>query len=285
VLLLEYLDRSFETSDDVSQVLSLPTLGTIPQLHGRERRTLLATSTDPRSAVSEAYRTLRTNIRFISIDSPLKTLLVTSAEPAVGKTTVTTNLGIVCAQAGLRVVLLDADLRRSQQHDLFDLENQRGLANLLVGDVPEAKQCALRTGIDDLYLIPSGPLPPNPSELLDSTRMEAVLAQVSKSADLVILDSPPVLAVTDAATLGPKVDGVILVITARRTSHEAARKAYEALQSVDANVLGVVLVSVKRRGPAYYYYPAQERSPKRSTQKRYKWVAKLQGRWRLTTGG
>jgi capsular exopolysaccharide synthesis family protein len=157
---------------------------------------------------------------------------------------------------------------------LFGLNNGTGLTDLLVGDVPDVKTCVIGSGIDNLRLVPSGPIPPNPSELLDSKRMEAVLAEIKEEADLVILDSPPVLAVTDAAALGPKVDGVILVIMARRTSHDAARKAYEALQGVDAPVLGVVLVSVKRRGSAYYYYYCAEgRSPRHLARKRPKWVA------------
>jgi capsular exopolysaccharide synthesis family protein len=132
---------------------------------------------------------------------------------------------VVCAQAGLQVVLMDTDLRRPSLHQLFDLGNRTGLTDLLVGDVQDIRECRLRTEIDNLHLITAGPIPPNPSELLGSKMMEAVLAKVKRSADLVILDTPPTLAVTDAAVLASRVDGVILLIEARQTSHQAARRA------------------------------------------------------------
>ncbi|MCK4306158.1 MAG: polysaccharide biosynthesis tyrosine autokinase, partial [Candidatus Eisenbacteria sp.] len=196
--LLEHLKRPFETYTDVRQILSLPTLGTVPRLRGKQRNSGLVTSTFPRAPVSEAYRTLRTNIRFAGVDEPLTTLLVTSAEPGVGKTTVAANLSVVCAQAGLRVALIDTDLRLPNLHQLFDLDNHTGLTNLLVDDVHNVEECMLRTKIDNLRLITSGPIPPNPSELLGSKKMKAVLAEVQRNADLIILDAPPTLAVTDA---------------------------------------------------------------------------------------
>jgi non-specific protein-tyrosine kinase len=252
--LVEYLNRSFETSEDVSQVLPLPTLGTIPRLHGAERSSKLITSTALFSLVSESYRTLRTNIRFASVDEPVTTLLITSAEPGAGKTTVAANLGVVCAQAGLQVVLIDTDLRRPSLHRSFDLGNRTGLTDLLVGDVQDVRECMLRTEIDNLHLITAGPIPPNPSELLGSKMMEAVLAKIKRSADLVILDTPPTLAVTDAAVLASKVDGVILLIEARQTSHQAARRAWENLQRVGSTILGTVLTKAKLERKAYYYY-------------------------------
>jgi succinoglycan biosynthesis transport protein ExoP len=258
--LVEHLDRSFESSDDVRKILSLPTLGTIPRLRGKERHNRLIALTLPRSPISEAYRTLRTNIRFASVDEPLTTLLITSSEPKAGKTSVTSNLGVVCAQAGLQVVLVDADLRRPRLHHLFDLDNHNGLTDLLIGDIQKIQECMVRTKIDNLRLITSGPIPPNPSELLGSKRMEAVLAEIKKNAELVILDTPPMLAVTDAGVLASKVDGVILLIEAKRTSHKAARQAHESIQSVGATILGTALTKVKtkRRGTAYYYYTAKE---------------------------
>lgn len=257
--LMEYLHRSFETSEDVSQVLPLPTLGTIPRLQGAERSSKLITSTTLFSLVSESYRTLRTNIRFASVDEPVTTLLIASAEPGAGKTTVAANLGVVCAQAGLQVVLMDTDLRRPSLHQLFDLGNRTGLTDLLVGDVQDIRECRLRTEIDNLHLITAGPIPPNPSELLGSKMMEAVLAKVKRSADLVILDTPPTLAVTDAAVLASKVDGVILLIEARRTSHQAARRAWETLQGVGSTILGTVLTKAKLERKAYHYYAKETR--------------------------
>lgn len=272
-ILLEYLDRSFETSDDVRQILSLPALGTIPRLRGEERNGRLVTSTLPRSPISEAYRTLRTNIRFASVDEPLTTLLITSAEPGAGKTTLAANLGVVCAQAGFQVVVIDTDLRLPSLHQLFDLNNHIGLTDLLVDDVQNVEECMVRTEIDNLRLITSGPIPPNPSELLGSKRMGAVLAEVQKSAELIILDTPPTLAVTDAAVLASKVDGVILLIEAKRTSHEAARRACEAHKRVGSRILGAVLTKAKTKRNAYYYYAEGARPTQRPIWKR--WLSRL----------
>lgn len=259
VMLLEYLTRSFETGDDVKQVLDLPTLGTIPRRRGAERKSRLVTVALPHAAVSEAYRGLRTSIRYSSVDRPLKTLLITSAETGAGKTSVSANLGVVCAQAGLRVALVDADLRSPQLHRPFDLENRTGLTDLLVGDVPQASDCMLETGVDGLRLIASGPIPPNPSELLGSRRMEGVLAQLSEDADLVILDAPPALPVTDAAVMAARADGAILVVEAKRTSHDDARQARETLERVGGNILGVALTKVKTGRRGYYYYNAESK--------------------------
>jgi non-specific protein-tyrosine kinase len=273
--LVEYINRSFETSEDVRQVLSLPTLGTIPRLRGRERKGGLVTSTTPRSPASEAYRTLRTNIRFASIDKPLTTLLITSTESGAGKTTVTANLGIVCAQAGIQVVLVDTDLRLPGLHRLFNLNNFTGLTDLLVGNVQNVQQCMVRTEIDNLRLITSGPVPPNPSELLSSKRMETVLAEVKQSAELVIFDAPPTLPVTDAAVLASKMDGVILLLEAGRTSHEAARRTREAHQRVGSTILGAVLTKVKidRRRSLYYSYAAEAQPVQRPIWKQ--WLGRL----------
>jgi protein-tyrosine kinase len=214
---------------------------------------------------------LRTNIRFASVDEPLTTLLITSAEPEAGKTTVTANLGIVCAQAGLQVLLIDTDLRRPALHQLFDLQNHNGLTDLLVGNIQSIEECIAGTEIDNLHLITSGPIPPNPSELLGSKRMEEVLAQARQKADLVILDTPPSLVVTDAAVLASRVDGVILLIEAKRTSHEAARRAFETHQRVGSMVLGAVLTKAKtgRRDSSYYYYAEDERPAQQPIWKRW----------------
>ena len=268
-ILLEYLDRSFETGNDVRQALSLPALGTIPRLQGKERNSRLVTSILPRSPISEAYRTLRTNIRFASVDKPLTTLLITSAEPEAGKTSVAANLGIVCAQAGLQVVVIDTDLRLPNLHQMFDLDNHNGLTDLLVGDIQNVKECMVETEIDNLRLLTSGPIPPNPSELLGSKKMESVLAEVQKSAELVILDTSPTLAVTDPAVLASKVDGVILVIEAKRTSHETARRACESLQRVGAIILGTVLTKAKLERKAYYYYAEGARPSRQPIWKRW----------------
>ena len=259
--LVEHFDRSFETREDVSQVLPLPTLSTIPRGQARpgQRNNGLVTVGVPTSPASEAYRTLRTNMRFASVDEPLKTLLITSAEPAAGKTTVAANLGVVCAQAGLRVVVIDADLRCPSLHRLFDLKNHHGLTDLLVKNTESIEKALVDTEIDNLRLITSGPVPPNPSELLASKSMQAILAETERHADVVIVDTPPVLAVTDAAVLASKVDGVLLLLEARRTSHDGARRAWETLRHVGATVTGAVLTKTKADRRSYYYYTEEER--------------------------
>lgn len=244
VFLLEYLDDSFETSTDIKQILALPTLGTIPRLRRRERASRLITSTHPHSLVSEAYRTLRTNIHFASVDEPLRTLLITSADLGAGKTTIAANLGVALAQAGSQVVLIDTNLRFPTLHTLFDMPNVTGLTDLLMGNIQNVEECMVKTEIDNLRLITSGPIPPNPSERLVKG-MEIVLDKVKKNAELIILDTPAALGVTDAVVLASMVDGVILVIEAKGTSHEVARQTCEILQGVGATILGVTLTKVK----------------------------------------
>jgi capsular exopolysaccharide synthesis family protein len=268
--MLEYLNDSFETGADIRQALDLPTLGTIPPLSRRQRHGKPVTLTHPHSPASEAFRTLRTNIRFSGIGQPLSTLLVTSAEPDEGKTTVTAGLGVVLAQSGHQVVLIDADLRNPALHKQFGLSNHTGLTNLLVGDIPNIEECIVETEIDNLRLITSGPAPPDPSDLLGSKKMEEILDKVKTSAEWIVLDAPPTLAVTDAAVIAARVDGVTLVIEARRTSREQARRTCETLRGVGARILGAVLTKAEAEGKGsshYYYYVAPKQPPQQSTSK------------------
>jgi non-specific protein-tyrosine kinase len=251
--LVELLDNTIETRDDVRQSLAVPTLSSIPRFQSEERTSPLIASTLPGSPVSESFRTLRTNLRFASVGEPLKTLLITSAEPGAGKTSIAANLGVVCAQAGLQVVLIDADLRRPALHRPFDLRSSPGLTDLLVKDIHNVEDFLLSTGTRNLRLIGSGTSPFNPAELLGSQGMRELLAELSENADLVIVDTSPTLAVTDAAVLASEVDGVLLVVAARKTRQEAAQHALESLQRVGANVLGVVLNAVPARRGSYYY--------------------------------
>jgi non-specific protein-tyrosine kinase len=224
-------------------------------MQGAERSSGLVAWALPRSSVSEAFRALRTNIRFASVDKPLTAILVTSAEPGTGKTTVAINLGIVSAQAGFRIVLIDTDLRRPRLHEAFGLSNLTGLTDLLVGDIQDVEAQMQETEIDNLRLIASGAVPPNPSELLGSKRMEAVLAEAKRHADLVILDTSPVLPVTDAAVLAPKMDGVLLVVRANRTHRDAGQQAAEGLVQVGGNMMGVVLTDAPTPRRSDYRYP------------------------------
>jgi non-specific protein-tyrosine kinase len=201
----------------------------------------LITLTDPRSPAAEAYRTLRTNLYFSSLDRALETLVVTSAAPAEGKSTTLSNLAVTLAQGEKRTILVDADLRRPTLHTLFDVSNSRGLTTMAVDDSALADPPVLQTGIENLWLLPSGPLPPNPAEILGSRRMEEIIAALKARADIVLFDAPPVIVVTDAAVLGTKVDGVLLVISAGKTRREHALRAKELLERVKIRLVGAVL--------------------------------------------
>jgi non-specific protein-tyrosine kinase len=221
----------------------------------------LIAMTSPRSPIAEAYRQLRTNIQFSSLDKPLKTLLITSTNPEEGKSTILANLAVTFAQTGSRVTLVDCDLRRPSLHQIFGLSNGSGLTSIIVE--AGAKEFPYQEcGVPNLRIIPSGPLPPNPSELLGSRRMSEVIEALKADADYVLFDSPPVVAVTDAAVLAAKVDGVLLVVYAGKTRREMAKKARALLDKVNANLLGVVLNNVKYDASLHRYYAEQEQSPR-----------------------
>lgn len=220
---------------------------------------------DPKSPVVEAFRSLRTNISFASVDRPYKIILVTSPTPSDGKSTVTANLAMVMAQAGNSVLLVDADLRKPRQHHIFEIANIKGLVNTMVQN--EALSTVIQPGpIDGLSLITSGPIPPNPSELLASNKMAAFLNDVRDDFDIVLIDSPPVIAVTDAALLATRVDGVILVIKSGVTRIDLINNAIEQLKKANEKFLGVVLNQVKITPGDYNYYYYYGNSKQRSVQ-------------------
>ncbi|TEU19434.1 MAG: polysaccharide biosynthesis tyrosine autokinase [Anaerolineales bacterium] len=217
----------------------------------------LITVADPRSPVSEAYRTLRTNLDFSSLDKPIKTMLVTSTGPDEGKSTVLANLAVATAQTGRKVILVDCDLRRPALHNVFNLKKDVGLTTMVVDDAAMESPPLQDTGVEGLQIVSSGPLPPNPSELLGSRRMEEIIAALLERADVVLFDAPPVVAVTDAAVLATKVDGVLLVINAGGTKRDYARVAKARLEKVNANLLGAVLNNVRFDVSLHRYYAAQ----------------------------
>jgi capsular exopolysaccharide synthesis family protein len=252
--LLDYLDDTFTRPENAEQALLVPTLAAIPSLQIHATKDTGPTAAlQPMSPFAEAYRTLRTSLQFSNLDTNRRTLLVTSAVAEEGKTTTIANLGVVMAQAGRKVLLVDADLRRSMLHRVFHLPDQPGLTDLLLADAAPDESCLTATAISNLYVLPSGPLPPTPSELLGSERMNKLIGQLCTLADIVLFDSPPVLAVTDAAVLASHADGVLLVVESGRTPKEEARKALHSLQSVGARVLGTVLTQCKVEGRDYYY--------------------------------
>lgn len=256
--LLEYLDDTLKSADDVDAAVGLSTLGAIIRMKGDADRApmyRLATILYPRSPAAEAYRTLRTNIEFAAVEAPVRAILVTSSVPGEGKTTTAANLAAVFAQTGKRTVLVDCDLRKPGVHRIFGLPNATGLTTMLRNERAELADVAQATEQESLRVVTTGPLPPNPAELVRSERMRAALGRIAADADYVIVDSPPLQAVTDAAILSTLVDGTLLVVDAGRTRSGAVRSGREALAKVGARVLGVTLnrLSESMSG-AYYYY-------------------------------
>jgi non-specific protein-tyrosine kinase len=249
---LEYLNDTLEDADDVHEMFSLPNLGTIPFVKSWQKDGY-ARAQKEEWPIAEAFRLLRTNIRFANVDNIARTLLVTSSEPREGKTSVVTNLGIVMAQDGYTTLLVDTDFRRSELHRVFDVPNQTGLTSLLLDDT-DLERFIFETDVPNLYVLPRGPLPPNPSELLGSRRMAQLTKELEAFADIVLFDVPPVLACADALVLASQVDGTILVIESRSTRRRAAMQALEMLRNVGAEVLGVVLNRVQGRSFGYYHY-------------------------------
>jgi polysaccharide biosynthesis transport protein len=256
--LVEFLDDTLKSPEDVEVATGLSTLGTIIRMKGEDGSSpiyRLAPILYPRSPAAEAYRTLRTNIEFASLDDPARIILITSSIPGEGKTTTAANLAAVFAQTGHSTLLVDADLRKPGAHKIFDLPNTNGLTDLLRSEEVRVQDVAQPTEQEHLSVLTTGPLPPNPSELLRSTRMRAVIARLATSAEFVVIDSPPLQAVTDAAILSALVDGTVLVVDAGRTRSGAARNGREALTYVGARVLGVTLnrLSESMSGDYYYY--------------------------------
>lgn len=219
-----------------------------------ESNVQLITVQDPRSPIAEAYRTLRTNLEFSSLDNPLKTLVVTSAGPEEGKSTTLANLAVTMAEAGRQTILVDCDLRRPRLHTFFGLDNSRGLTTMMVDEGAMKDPPLLTTGVENLWLLPSGALPPNPADMLATRRMVEVIEGLKARADIVLFDAPPVIAVTDAAILATRVDGVLLVVSAGVTKRDYVLQAKELLERVNARVVGVVLTNVSFDATLHRYY-------------------------------
>ncbi len=268
--LIEYLDDTIKSPDELRNLLGIAWLGSVARIPGASSKERLIAASEPRHPIVEAFRTLRTNLQFSAVDRPLKSLVVTSANPEEGKTTTAANLAVVMAQAGLSVVLVDADLRRPRLHEVFEVSNSQGLTDAVLHGNPSPVDYVRETGIPNLRLLTTGKLPPNPAEFLSSQRMQELIEHLKNEADVLIFDSPPVLAVTDAAVLGRQVDGVLLVVDAGRTRLEAALRSVEALQKVKANILGATLNRLSRRSRGYYYYDYYYRAEEEgaSTQRR-----------------
>lgn len=243
------------------------------QFERKDFENIFVVQNDPKSPISEAFRTLRTNIKFSSLDKPLKTILITSPIPGAGKSSVSINLALTMAQDKYKVILVDTDLRKPTIHKIFQQDNKTGLTNILVEDKKIKEVIRRLTDVDpNLYFIPSGPIPPNPSELLGSNRMKELLKELQEQADFVIFDSPPVIAVTDALVLATQVDGVVLILDFGKVPREAAKQTKELLEKVKANILGVILnkIDMEKEGqyyPYYYYYYYGDETKKKKRRK------------------
>ena len=275
----EYLDTSLKSVDDVEERLGMPVLGLIPSIvtdktnpgallprlrawlkpvpeqEELDNRRLLHLILEerPRSGINEAYRSLRTNLQFSSLDKPLRAILVTSGAASEGKSTTVANLGIALAKADKKVLLVDSDLRRPVLHKCFNLDNDKGLSNVLI------KECLLDaavkpTAVENLSVLTSGPIPPNPAEMVGSEKMHELINLMRDQFDMIVFDSPPTVAVTDAAVLAPLMDGIILVIKAGRTPSDLCRRSRTLLDKTQTPILGAILNDITPQVGAYYYY-------------------------------
>jgi polysaccharide biosynthesis transport protein len=265
--LLDYLDDTLKSVEDVDRHLHLPTLALIPAPREVRRmlarhapepepgtNTALALIQDARSPVAEAYRHLRTSLLLSSAGQPPKTVLVTSSQPSEGKTTTVVNIATMLAQTGAEVLVLDCDLRRPRVHSHFGLPNARGVTNYLSGDANVSDLVQTYNPLPNLKVITSGPVPPNAAELLGSDEMRKLLYVLAENFTHIIIDSPPAISFTDASILSTMVDGVMLVVHGGRSSRAVVRRAKQQLQDVGAHLFGIVLNNVKLEGTDYYYY-------------------------------
>jgi len=264
IFLIDYLDDRIKTPDDLQGVVDTPILGAIahiPQQNGRRKRRGelareegLITALQPRHPITEAYRSLRTNLQFSSVDSTLQSLLVTSATPGEGKTTTAANLAVVMAQSGRTVLLVDADIRKPQQHKVFQLPKSPGLTDALLASDAPLDLFIRPTPVPNLRIMTSGKEAPNPAELLGSQRMHQLAEALRQEVDIIIFDAPPLLAVTDAQVLARETQGVLLVINTEKTPRAMVARAAESIQRANTRLFGTVLNRLMRSPRSYYYY-------------------------------
>lgn len=207
----------------------------------------------PKSAAAEAIRSLRTNLQFAGLDAPLQTVMVTSAGPGEGKTALSGNLAASIAMSGIKTILVGVDLRKPMLNRLFSVSNNIGLTNVLSGNL-ELDDAFQDSGIENLSILASGPIPPNPAEILGSKAMANLVEELRKRADMIIFDATPVIAVTDAVLLSHLMDGVLVVVAMKQTPRELVRRACEELRQAKANIVGVVANRIRTEGRTYYYY-------------------------------
>jgi capsular exopolysaccharide synthesis family protein len=298
--LLEHFNSMMRTPEEVWRAVAVPTLGVVPHLRSLARREYgfgrlsqgfplqglahrwaangqslspaLMVAHHPLSFLAESYRTIRTVLLLGRADRAPRVILITSAHPGEGKTTISLNLGIALAQSGRSVVVVDADLRKGNCHSHLGIQNRRGLTHLLADGLP-LDVCVQNTAVPGFSLLPRGAIPPNPTDLLASLEMQEVLATLRERYDFVLIDSPPTLAISDATVLSVACDGVLLVVRNQITTADSARHVVERLQTVGASILGVVLNGINVQDPDYadyrhyyssYYAEAQKNAKEQS---------------------
>lgn len=280
VYLMELLDRTLKTDRDVEKHLGLSTIGEIPLFEGEDRRNSkhfaflprktrkdkkdkkdyisksLISILDPKEPAAEAYRSLRTNIGYTSVDKQVQVIAITSAGPAEGKSTTVANLAISLAQVGKKVLVIDCDLRKAKIHKYFSIPNDYGVTDIIVNKYEINEAIKKVKEVDNLYVICSGAVPPNPSELLESKKMGELLDRVRKDYDIILIDTPPVGQLTDAAILGKHADGILLIVASGETHIDVAKHAKSTLEKIDAKILGVIITKINGgiRGSYYYRY-------------------------------
>lgn len=251
---VDFLDDTVKSPDDVTAATGLSTLAAVAYIKGEKQSDRLITHHNPRAPISEAFRVLRTNISYSSIDTNLKRILVTSSSQGEGKSTTSANLAVVMAQTGKRVIIVDADMRRPSQHKMFNMSNNQGLTTALLDSVTPITHHLQPTQVAGLRIMTSGPLPPNPAELLNSQRMSQVLDALNEEADLVLIDTPPVLTVADTTILSPRVDGCLLVIEMGKTQMEAVVRAKETIEKTGSTLFGTIINRSRPGRAGYYHY-------------------------------
>jgi len=251
---MDYLDSRIKNPDEIRHLLGLSFLGLVPALRTKdlvEGRSPTINDKVPQN-FAEAFRGVRTSVTFASAEEGSRSLLVTSTQPTEGKTVVAVNLALALAQGGQRVLLVDGDMRKPRVHELLNVKQAPGLSSLLVGKA-KANDAVHRSGAANLWVLPAGPLPPNPAELLGSTRLAELLKSLLGHFDWVIIDSPPVMAVTDASVIAHRTTGVVFVVGSEQVNRQMARTAVERLLAAKATILGAVLNRADVQRNPYYY--------------------------------
>jgi capsular exopolysaccharide synthesis family protein len=251
-LFLEYLDNTIKTPDDIEERYELPVLSTVAKSKDKKKSLYKVVLEEPSSAQAESFKTLRAAVLLSSADVPPKTIMVTSMAPQDGKTTIACNLAATIAESGSRVVLIDADLRRPLLHEVFGLDNTEGLSTFIAGtsDIQVGELAAQ----NNLFVVTSGPKPPNPSELLISKRLKILLGAFKEKFDFIVLDSPPIISVSDALVISKIVDASLVVVRFGKTSYEMMNHGMKQLEGIDAKVIGAVINEVDERKSGHYYY-------------------------------